>query len=48
MCRKSVPKNFSAAARSPKEMKWYEAGHGLNEDATRDRKAWLKKKLGLG
>jgi len=36
-----------AAARDPKEMKWYEAGHGLNEDATNDRKAWLKEKLAL-
>lgn len=46
-----VPKEraeeFFAAARDPKEMKWYEAGHGLNEDATRDRKAWLKDKLRL-
>jgi dienelactone hydrolase len=38
---------FFAAAQDPREMKWYEAGHGLNEDATRDRKAWLKEKLGL-
>lgn len=47
-----VPKEraeeFFSAAKDPKEMKWYEAGHGLNEDATRDRKAWLKRKLGLG
>ncbi len=46
-----VPKDraqeFFAAAKDPKEMKWYEAGHGLNDDATRDRKAWLKEKLGL-
>ena len=46
-----VPKEraegFFAAAREPKAMKWYEAGHGLNEDATRDRKGWLKEKLGL-
>ncbi|HLO13590.1 MAG TPA: dienelactone hydrolase family protein [Anaerolineales bacterium] len=46
-----VPKEraeeFFAAANEPKEMKWYEAGHGLNEEATRDRKAWLKQKLGL-
>ena len=46
-----VPKEraeeFFAAAREPKEMKWYEAEHGLNEDATRDRKAWLKEKLGV-
>ena len=46
-----VPKeraeDFFAAAKDPKEMKWYEAGHGLNEDATRDRKSWLKEKLVL-
>jgi dienelactone hydrolase len=46
-----VPKEraeeFSSAASDPKEMKWYEAGHGLNEEATKDRKAWLKQKLGL-
>lgn len=47
-----VPKEraeeFFAAAKNPKEMKWYEAGHGLNQNATDDRKAWLKQKLGLG
>jgi dienelactone hydrolase len=46
-----VPKEraeeFFAAAKDPKEMKWYEAGHGLNEEATRDRKTWLRQKLGL-
>jgi len=46
-----VPKEraeeFFQAAQDPKELKWYEAGHGLNEDATRDRKAWLRQKLGL-
>jgi dienelactone hydrolase len=44
-----VPKEraeeFFAAAKDPKEMKWYEAKHGLNEEATQDRKAWLKQKL---
>jgi predicted esterase len=47
-----VPKEraeeFFSAAKDPREMKWYEAGHGLNEDATLDRKAWLKQKLRLG
>ena len=38
---------FFAAAQDPKEMKWYEAGHGLNQDATVDRKLWLKEKLKL-
>lgn len=46
-----VPKEraqeFFSAANDPKEMKWYEAGHGLNEDATRERRIWLKQKLGL-
>jgi dienelactone hydrolase len=47
-----VPKEraeeFFGAAKDPREMKWYEAGHGLNEAATSDRKAWLKQSLGLG
>jgi dienelactone hydrolase len=38
---------FFASAKDPKKMKWYEARHGLNEDANRDRKMWLKEKLGL-
>ena len=46
-----VPKEraeeFFGAAKDPKEMKWYEAGHGLNEEATKDRTAWLKQKLDL-
>jgi len=46
-----VPKEraqeFFTAARDPKEMKWYESGHGLNQEATIDRKAWLKEKLNL-
>jgi dienelactone hydrolase len=46
-----VPKEraeeFFAAAKDPKELKWYTAGHGLNQDATRARKAWLRQKLSL-
>src|SRR5688500_16579435 len=46
-----VPKEraeeFFAAANDPKEMKWYESGHGLNQDATIDRKAWLIEELKL-
>lgn len=38
---------FFASAREPKEVKWYKAGHGLNVDATNDRKAWLRQNLGL-
>ncbi|HET9587505.1 MAG TPA: hypothetical protein VFO91_01840 [Anaerolineales bacterium] len=40
-------KEFFAAAQEPKEVRWYRAGHGLNEEAARDRKAWLKDKLSL-
>ena len=32
---------FFAAAKEPKEVRWYEAGHGLNEKATQDRMQWL-------
>lgn len=46
-----VPKEraeeFFKAAQEPKEICWYESGHGLNEHATLDRKNWLKDKLGL-
>jgi predicted esterase len=38
---------FFNAAKSPKEIKWYESGHGLNEDAKTDRINWLKEKLDL-
>jgi predicted esterase len=38
---------FFEVASGDKEMKIYEAGHGLNEKSTRDRVDWLKKQLGL-
>ena len=46
-----VPKEraeeFFASTNEPKELRWYESGHGLNEAATSDRKAWLWERLGL-
>lgn len=46
-----VPKeraeSFFEAARAQKEMKWYESGHGLNANATSDRRLWLKDKFNL-
>ena len=46
-----VPKEraqeFFDEALEPKEIKWYEAGHGLNDAATHDRRKWLKEKLHL-
>jgi len=44
---KERAEEFFAAAKDPREMKWYDAGHGLNEAATQDRKAWLRRKLAL-
>ncbi len=38
---------FFNAAREPKELKWYNAGHGLNEQATQERLAWLQQQLQL-
>lgn len=38
---------FIEAAHEPKETGWYEAGHGLSDQAQQDRMAWLEKQLGL-
>jgi dienelactone hydrolase len=38
---------FYKAAGEPKQIQWYDAGHGLNEQATHDRVAWLGEQLGL-
>lgn len=35
------------AAADPKTVKYYDAEHALNADATRDRQAWLQRELGL-
>jgi predicted esterase len=40
-------REFYEAAEDPREVRWYESGHGLNLDAAADRRAWLKKKLAL-
>lgn len=36
---------FFAAAAAPKQIGWYEAGHGLNDTATAERIAWLTQQL---
>lgn len=36
---------FFAAAGGPKEKRIYKSGHGLNEESTVERRAWLKEKL---
>ena len=38
---------FFNFANEPKENKIYQSGHGLNDESTKDRRAWLKEKLGL-
>jgi len=38
---------FFAAAGEPKEIRWYQAGHGLNEEATQERIVWLTRSLSL-
>ena len=36
-----------AAVRDPKTIRWYDAGHGLNIEAARDRQLWLQQWLGM-
>lgn len=38
---------FFAAAKQPKELRWYQAKHGLNQTAAEERIAWLTTKLEL-
>jgi dienelactone hydrolase len=38
---------FFQAAKDPREVRWYQTGHGLNAAATSERKRWLKQTLGL-
>jgi dienelactone hydrolase len=43
----SRAEEFFAAAPEPKKMLWYDAGHGLNDQARNDRIAWLLTVFGL-
>jgi dienelactone hydrolase len=38
---------YQKAGSKPKTLLWYDAGHGLNDQATRDRHAWLAREVGL-
>jgi len=40
-------REFFRAAAEPKQIAWYDAGHGLNEAATHERGAWLARQLEL-
>jgi fermentation-respiration switch protein FrsA (DUF1100 family) len=44
---KEVAAALAGAVREPKTVKYYDAPHALNADATRDRQAWLKRELAL-
>jgi hypothetical protein len=37
----------AAAACRPKTIRWYPAGHGLNQQAALDRLAWLHAEIGI-
>lgn len=41
-------KLYSEKASDPKLVKFYEAGHALNDEAKRDRAAWLREQIGIG
>jgi dienelactone hydrolase len=46
---KAAMDRYATAAREPKEVKWYDTGHELNDpQALRDRADWLREKVGLG
>lgn len=38
---------YVQAASDPKEVKWYDTDHFFNEEATKDRRGWLTRVLGL-
>lgn len=38
---------YAQRASEPKTVKYYDAGHALNDEARRDRAAWLRKEIGL-
>jgi fermentation-respiration switch protein FrsA (DUF1100 family) len=40
-------KRLHAAAPDPKTIRWYSAGHGLNQQALFDRHDWLHEQVGL-
>jgi predicted esterase len=42
---KAAAEALVASASGPAEVRWYDAEHGLNADATRDRLAWLRQRL---
>jgi dienelactone hydrolase len=42
----AAAEEYYRAASEPKAVRWYDAGHKLNEEAARDRAEWLRAQLG--
>jgi predicted esterase len=42
---KAAAEALAESVTGPKELRWYDAEHALNADATRDRLAWLRQRL---
>jgi fermentation-respiration switch protein FrsA (DUF1100 family) len=42
---KAAAEGLVASAAGPKDVRWYDAEHALNAEATRDRVAWLRARL---
>lgn len=42
-----VAARYAQAASEPKLVRFYDAGHELNDEARRDRAAWLRERIGL-
>ena len=38
---------YQLAGSKPKEVKWYDAGHGLNAESLRDQALWLENHIGI-
>ncbi|MBI3409507.1 MAG: hypothetical protein HY040_14295 [Planctomycetes bacterium] len=46
---KAAMDRYYAAAKKPKDVKWYDTGHKLNDaQALHDRAAWVRERIGLG
>ncbi|MBA3578387.1 MAG: hypothetical protein H0W42_00215 [Gemmatimonadaceae bacterium] len=39
--------DLQAAAPEPRTIRWYDAGHGLNQQAMFDRLNWLHQQIGI-
>jgi dienelactone hydrolase len=47
MVQEANGRAYQEAGSEPKKILWYDAGHQLNEQATRDRHLWLAEEIGI-